>query len=99
MVARGWRRASPSGGGGVVGDGAVGGLVLEVAVGAHQDAGHHGQGAGGGGDEVAHHVAVVVLAGPDHAPLGADDLGGHVVDEGVAVGEAGWANFSANSSS
>ena len=72
----------------MVGDGAVGGLILEVAVRAHQHTGHHGQGAGGGGDEVAHHVAVVVLAGPDHSPLGPDDLGGHVVDEGVTVVKA-----------
>ena len=73
----------------MVGNGAVGGLILEVPVGADQHAGHHGQGAGGGGDEVAHHVTVVVLAGPDHAAGRADDFRGHVVDEGVAIGQAG----------
>ena len=69
----------------MVGDRTVGGLVLEITVRRHQHAGHHGQRAGGGGDEIAHHVAVVVLARPDDAAGGADDLGGHIVDEGVAI--------------
>ena len=51
----------------VAGHGAMGGLVLIVAVRADQNAGHHGQRAKGGGDHIAHHVAVVVLAGPDKA--------------------------------
>ena len=63
----------------------MGCLVLEVAVRRHQHAGHHGQRAGRGGDEVAHHIAVVVLAGPDDAAGGTDDLGSHIVDEGIAV--------------
>ena len=71
----------------MIGDGAVGGLIFKVAVRGDQHAGHHGQRAGGGGDEVAHDVAVVVFAGPDDAAGGADDLGRHVVDEGVAIGE------------
>ena len=73
----------------MIGDGAVGGLVLKAAVRGHQHAGHHGQGAGGGGDKVAHHVAVVVLARPDHAALTADDLGGDVVDKSIAVVQPG----------
>ena len=71
----------------MIGDGAVGGLIFKVAVRGDQYTGHHGQRAGGSGDEVAHHVAVVILAGPDDAAGGADDLGRHVVDEGVAIGE------------
>ena len=66
----------------------MGGLVLVAAVGAHQHAGHHGKAAEGGGDHVAHHIAVVVLAGPDEAALAADDPGHRVVDEGVEVLDA-----------
>src|SRR5699024_4518290 len=69
----------------VAGHGAVGSLVLVVAVGRDQYRGHHGQGTEGGGDHIAHHVAVVVLAGPDETAPGADDPGHRVVDEGVEV--------------
>ena len=72
----------------VAGDGAVGGLILIFAVGAHQHRGHHGQGAEGGGNHVAHHVAVVVLAGPDEAALGADHPRHRVVDERIKVLDA-----------
>ena len=54
----------------MAGDGAVGSFELELAVRADENAGHHGQGAEGGGDHVAHDVAVVVLAGPDEAAHG-----------------------------
>ena len=73
----------------VLGDGAVGGLVFVASLGVHQDAGHHGQGAEGGGDHVAHHVAVVVLQRPDHAAVGADDAGHGVVDQGIEIGDPG----------
>ena len=73
----------------VAGDGAVGGFELELAVRADENAGHHGQGAEGGGDHVAHDVAVVVLAGPDEAALAADDAGHDVVDEAVEVFQTG----------
>ena len=53
----------------VAGHGAVGGLVLVVAVRGHQHAGHHGQGAEGGGDHVAHHIAVIVLQAQMKPPL------------------------------
>ena len=66
----------------------MGSLVLVVAVGGDQHRGHHGQGAEGGGDHIAHHVAVVVLAGPDKAALAADDAGHGVVDEGVEILDA-----------
>ena len=73
----------------MAGHGAVGGLELVLAVRADEDAGHHGEGAEGRGDHVAHHVAIVVLAGPDEAALAADDAGHDVVDEAVEVFDAG----------
>ena len=72
----------------MLGDGAVGGLILGGAVRGHQHGGHHGKASEGGGDHVAHNVAVVVLAGPDEPALRADDPGHSVIDEGVKVGDA-----------
>ena len=66
----------------------MGGFVLILPVGGDQYGGHHGQAAEGGGDHVAHHIAVVVLAGPDKAALAADDPGHRIVDEGVKIGDA-----------
>ena len=73
----------------VVDDGPVRSLVFEVAVRRDEDARHHGKAPGGGGNEVAHHVSVVIFARPDHPTLGADDFRSHVVDERVAVVKTG----------
>ena len=73
----------------VVDDGPVRSLVFEVAIRRDEDARHHGKASGGGGNEVAHHVSIVIFARPDHAALGADDLRSHVVDECVAIVKAG----------
>ena len=73
----------------MAGDGAVGGLVLVLAVRADQHTGHHGQRTKGGRNHIAHHIAVVVLAGPDKAALAADDARHDIVDEAVKVGDAG----------
>lgn len=72
----------------VTGDGAVGSLVLVVAIGADEDRGHHGERTEGGGDHVAHDVAIVVLASPDEAALAAYYAGNSVVDEGVEILQA-----------
>ena len=74
----------------VAGDGAMGGFVFIVAIGADEDTGHHGQGAEGGGDHIAHDVAIVIFARPDKASLGADDAGNGIVNEGIKVGDAGF---------
>ena len=68
--------------------GAVGGLELILAVRRHEDARHHGEGAEGSGDHVAHDVAVIVLAGPDVAALGADRASHGVVDQRVEIRDA-----------
>ena len=68
-------------------------LVLVFAVRAHQHAGHHGQRTKGGGHHIAHHIAVVVLAGPDKAALAANDAGNDIVNEAVEVGNAGSLKF------
>ena len=78
----------------VLGDGAVGGLILGGAVGGHQHGGHHGQASEGGGHHVAHDVAVIVLAGPDEPALAADDPGHGVVDEGIEIGDAQFVELS-----
>ena len=63
-------------------NGAVRGFVLELAAGRYEHAGHHGQAAKGGGDHIAHHIAVVVLERPDEAALAADHPRHGVVDQG-----------------
>ena len=68
---------------------AVSRLVLVDARRAHEHRGHHGQRPEGARHHVAHHVAVVVLAGPDEAALGLHDPGHGVVDERVEVLDAG----------
>ena len=68
---------------------AVRGFVLVVAMGADEHARHHREAAKGARDHVAHHVTVVVLAGPDETALGLHDARDGVVDEGVEVLDAG----------
>ena len=67
---------------------AVSRLVLVDARRAHEHRGHHGERAEGARHHVAHHVAVVVLAGPDEAALGADHPRHRVVDERIKVLDA-----------
>ena len=68
--------------------GAVRGLVLKLAAGGDEHAGHHGQAAESRGDHVAHHVAVVVFQRPDEAAAAADDAGHRVVDQRIEVFDA-----------
>ncbi len=77
----------------VLGHGAVGGLVLIVAVRGDEDRGHHGERTEGGGHHVGHDVAVVILACPDEAALTSDDAGYGVVNEGVEVADAQLLEF------
>ena len=44
-------------------------------------------------DHIAHHIAVIVLAGPDKAALRADDPGHRVVNQGVKIGDARLLKF------
>ena len=67
---------------------AVGRLRLHgLPVGRHQHAGHQAKRAEALRHDVALHVAVVVLAGPDVAPLPLQRAGHHVVDQAVLVGD------------
>ena len=66
-------------------DRAVRGLILRRAVRRDEHGGHHGERAEGRGDHVAHHVAVIVLAGPDKAAAAADDAGDRIVDQGIEI--------------
>ena len=70
--------------------GAVRGLVLVVALRAHQHRRHHGKRAEGARHHVAHHVAVVVLAGPDEAAVGLHHARHGIVDERVEVLDPGF---------
>ena len=67
----------------------VGRLELIFPVRADEHGSHHCQRTESGRDHVAHHIAVVVLAGPDEAALGADDTGHRIVNERVEIGQAG----------
>ena len=70
----------------VPGDRAVGRLGLDcLPIRCHQHARHQPQRAETLGDDVALDIAVVVLAGPDVAPLPLEGRGDHVVDEAVLV--------------
>ena len=68
---------------------AVSRLVLVHAVGRYQHGGHHGERAERGRHHIAHHVAIVVLAGPDEAALGLHHARHGVVDQRVEVLDAG----------
>ena len=69
----------------MAGYGSVSRLVLVNAVRGNQNGGHQTQGAERGRQHVGHNVAVVVLARPDEAALGADNSCDNIVDEGVEV--------------
>ena len=66
-------------------DRAVRSLVFRRAVRCNEDGGHHGKRAEGRGHHIAHHVAVIVLAGPDEAALAPDHTGDRVVDQRVEI--------------
>ena len=68
--------------------GSVGRLVFIHARRGYQNGGHHGEGAEGGGNHIAHHVSVIVLAGPDEAALCLHDAGDDVVDQAVEIGQS-----------
>ena len=72
----------------VVDDRAVCRFVFEVPVRGDKNAGHHRKTAGGGGNQVAHDVSVVVFARPDDAAFRADDLCRNIVNECIAVVES-----------
>ena len=68
--------------------GSVGRLIFVYARGGDQNGGHHGKGAEGGRNHIAHHVPVIVLAGPDEAALRFHDAGDDVIDQAVEIGQA-----------
>ena len=67
---------------------AMGRFKLVIALGGHQDAGHHSKTAKSCGDHIAHHIAIIVLAGPDKPTLAPHHSGDGVVDEGVLIADA-----------
>ena len=70
----------------MAGDSPVGSLGLNgLAIGGHQDGGHEAERTVTLGHNVGLDVPIVVLAGPDEAPVPLDGLGHHVVDEAVLV--------------
>ena len=72
----------------MTGYGAVRGLVLEIAVRAYENACHHGKRAEGGGNHIAHNIAVIVLACPDETAFAADDTGNGVINQRVEIGNS-----------
>ena len=69
------------------GDGTVGSLGLNGAVGGLEDGGHETEGAVSLGNDVGLDITIVVLASPDEATAGFDHVGDHVVDKTVLVPE------------
>ena len=70
-------------------DRAVGRLGLDrLPIGCHEHARHQAERAEALGHDIALHVAVVVLAGPDVAALPLERGGDHVVDQAMLVGDA-----------
>ena len=65
--------------------GTVGSLELEFSIGRNENRGHHGQRSESGGDHIGHHVAIIVLAGPDIAALTPYHAGYRVIDECVEI--------------
>ena len=72
---------------------AVRGLVFVDTVGRDEHGGHHRKAAVRRSDHIAHHVAVVVLAGPDVAALAADNACHGVVDQRVKILDADLGKF------
>ena len=69
----------------MAGDSSVRGFVFVIAVGGNEHGRHHGERAVSGGDHVAHHVAVVILASPDKAAARTHDARHGVVDERIEI--------------
>ena len=70
------------------GNGAVCGLKLIFAVRRHKHGSHHGERAERRGNHVAHHIAVIVFAGPDKSAGGAHHACHGVIDQRVEIAQA-----------
>ena len=60
-------------------------FVFVNAVRRYQNGRHHGKVSVGGGYHVRHYVAVIVLAGPYKAALGADNAGNRIINQGIEI--------------
>ena len=69
------------------GYGTVGCFIFKLSVRAYQHGSHHGQGTESSGDHIAHHVAVIVLAGPDKAAFRANHPCNGIVDQRIEIGD------------
>ena len=65
--------------------GAVCRLIFVYAVRGNQYTGHHSQATVGGGDHIAHHIAIVVFTRPDITAFRADHAGNGIVDQGIEI--------------
>ncbi len=74
-------------------NGAVSRLIFIVSVRRHQDRGHHCQRTESGRDHIAHHIPVIILAGPDKTSLCLHDSRDSVIDQRIEVGDSRLLKF------
>ena len=73
----------------VAGDGAVGSLSLNTAVGRLEHRGHETKGTIALSDDIRLNITVVIFAGPDEATAGLDSVRDEIINEAVLIPEAG----------
>src|SRR5699024_8506962 len=69
---------------------AMRGLILVISVGRNKYGSHHGKRTESRGYHIAHHISVIILAGPDETALGFHYAGNNVVDEAVEISKSGF---------
>ena len=71
-------------------NGSVCSFILIISMRGYKYGSHHGKRAERSGDHDAHHIAVIIFAGPDKAALRADHARNRIVDQGIEISDAGF---------
>ena len=72
----------------MAGDGAVGGLILVLAIRRNEHWSHHSEWTESCRNHVRHYVAVIVLASPDKAALAADNTSHGIINQCIEILDA-----------
>src|SRR5699024_3336401 len=67
---------------------AVSGLILVISVGRDKYGSHHGKRTESRGYHIAHHIAVIILAGPDETAFRFHHAGNDVVNKAVEISKS-----------
>ena len=67
----------------------MGSLIFIVSFRRYQNGGHHGKGSECGRHHIAHHISVIVFAGPDIAAFGLHHPRPRIIDQRVEIGDPG----------